>query len=335
MNQKSVFKVVHDMTSQEIEHIDLKNLHLDLESPRLPLLFKKGNRNTEDIVNQLLEDASIIELMTAIGQNGFFVGEALLVTKAEKGNAYTVVEGNRRLTSLLLLNNPDLASIHKKKIQQVLEQTIERPDKIPCIVFGTRDEIANYIGYRHITGIKSWSLVAKAHYLNQLKKQSNDPISHQSKKLAKQIGSRSDYVKKLLVSYLIYEEIERNAFYKISGLNETTFYFNTIPDSLNKENIRRFIGIDLQNDEPLMHFEKNNLKELIHWFFEKNTNGKSKVLGSSSDLKKLNNVLSNNDTLEYFRSTGDLTAAEAKVYQSPGLYSEEIFKVTTKLFQNF
>jgi hypothetical protein len=44
--------------------------------------------------------------MLAIGQHDFFIGEALLVVK--NGDNFTVVEGNRRLTSLKLLSNPSL-----------------------------------------------------------------------------------------------------------------------------------------------------------------------------------------------------------------------------------
>jgi hypothetical protein len=63
----------------------------------------------------LLEDESIIELMLAIGQHDFFVGEALLVVK--NGDGFTVVEGNRRLTSLKLLSNPSLATIRVNKVK--------------------------------------------------------------------------------------------------------------------------------------------------------------------------------------------------------------------------
>jgi hypothetical protein len=62
----------------------------------------------------MLEDESIIELMLAIGQHDFFVGEALLVVK--NGDGFTVVEGNRRLTSLKLLSNPSLATIRVNRI---------------------------------------------------------------------------------------------------------------------------------------------------------------------------------------------------------------------------
>jgi len=319
------------MTSRIIEYIDLENLALDLENPRLPVSFRNEQRDTKSIINWLLRDASIIELMTAIGENGFFVGEALLVTKVKADDIYTVVEGNRRLASLLLLSNPKLAKIHNKKIQHVLDETSHRPTEIPCIIFEDRKDILIYLGYRHITGIKTWSLVSKARYLSQLKVQYDGSISEQSKELAKQIGSRSDYVKKLLVSYLIYEEIEENGFYNIPELDDTNFYFNYISDSLSKENIRKFIGANVQGDDPLKNFSSSNLKELIFWFFKKNEKGKSLVLGNSTDLKKLNSILSNAEALEYFRNTGDLSVAENYVNQSPDTYSEEISKASRVL----
>ena len=109
----------------------------------------------------MLLDASIIELMLAIGQSGFFVGEALLVVPVGD-DSFTVIEGNRRLASLKLLSEPELATVQKNKIATVISETTERPVLIPCIIFSTRDEITKYLGYRHITGIKSWGVLAKA-----------------------------------------------------------------------------------------------------------------------------------------------------------------------------
>jgi hypothetical protein len=47
-------------------------------------------------------------------QHSNFIGEALLVVK--NGDNFTVVEGNRRLTSLKLLSNPSLATIRVNKV---------------------------------------------------------------------------------------------------------------------------------------------------------------------------------------------------------------------------
>ena len=295
---------------KNITHIPLNNLSLDLENPRLPLAFRKNQRTQESIINWLLEDASIIELMLAIGVNDFFIGEALLVIKSNESEIYIVVEGNRRLAALLLLSSPNLATIHTRKIAKVLKETHFRPTEIPCIIFQERAEILQYLGYRHITGIKSWSLVAKARYLNSLLKMTQGAtLSESARELAKKIGSRSDYVKKILVSYEVYLIIEDEGFYKIPSLDETSFHFTYIADSFAKEHIRQFIAVDLNLENPLEHLNQAHLKELINWFFRKNENNKSQVLGNSEQLKQLNDVLSNQEALQNFREQGSLRQA--------------------------
>lgn len=121
--------------SKNIKHIPLNNLKLDLENPRLPISFRKFQRIQPSIINWLLEDTSIIKLMLAIGQNDFFIGEALLVIKSDKPETYIVVEGNRRLASLFLLSDSSLADIHTRKIEKVLQETKFRQTHIPCIIF--------------------------------------------------------------------------------------------------------------------------------------------------------------------------------------------------------
>jgi len=285
---------------QQIKFIQLEKLKLDNENPRLPSGF--CNKSENDIVNWMLEDESIIELMLAIGQHGFFVGEALLVIKSRDN--FMVVEGNRRLTSLKLLSDSSLATIRKSRVKQVLAETIERPISIPCIVFDDKKQIVQYLGYRHVTGIKSWSVASKAKYLHGLLSTlKSQELKEQSVELAKKIGSRSDYVKKLLVGYKIYEIINDNSFYKIPQLDETTFYFNYITASLQRTNIRKFIGIneisDVNNLEDL-EINTNNLQTLIDWFFRKNDQNKSRVLGDNNHLTKLDNILSNKEITSKF-----------------------------------
>ncbi|WP_429019564.1 hypothetical protein, partial [Aeromonas veronii] len=85
--------------------------------PRLPSKLRKRKPSKSDIVNWMLTDASIIELMLAIGQAGFFIGEALLVVQS-KDSDYVVIEGNRRLTSVILLNEPELGKVLTSHLAQ-------------------------------------------------------------------------------------------------------------------------------------------------------------------------------------------------------------------------
>ncbi len=314
------------MSKQNITFIRLENLLLDKENPRLPSTFKKNNIDQNKIIDWMLEDASIIELMLAIGQAGFFIGEALLVVADGQGK-YITIEGNRRLTSVMLLNNPTLASIHKKKIEKVLEETVNRPEEIPCIIFPTRDEINKYLGYRHVTGVKSWGILQKARYLKQLSETYNKDMSFAAKcrQLAKSIGSRSDYVRKLLIAYGVYEIIEDNGFFNVKNLDESTIFFNYYADSLDKENIKKFIGVDVDLTDPLSGVNQKNIAELTRWFFEKNEHNKSRVIGDSKNLMMLDKVLSDEEALEYFRSgSGSIYEAYNLVAISASTFYSEI-----------
>ena len=72
------------MSNQNIEFIKLSNLELDKSNPRLPSKFRKGNLSKSDIVNWMLGDASIIELMLAIGNAGFFIGRSPISNKGKR-----------------------------------------------------------------------------------------------------------------------------------------------------------------------------------------------------------------------------------------------------------
>ncbi len=312
--------------NKKIEYITLNKLKLDFKNPRLPIQVS----NEEVIIEWMLEDASIIELMLAIGQNDFFIGEALLVVK--DNNNFIVIEGNRRLTSLKILNNPNLAKIHTKKVQRVLEETKYRPSEIPCIIFDSRNDILQYLGYRHITGIKSWGMLAKAKYLNSLiPLLETKGLYNQSRELAKKIGSRSDYVKRVLISYKLYEIIKDNNFYKIPRLDETTLSFSYITDSLRHKNIKHFINIDLDDDDTLSTINKDNLATLIDWFFRKNDQLRSRVLGDSNSLSKLNKVLSDKEITNKFTQGLSLDDAFNLTEIDAGTFTAELYSSLQEL----
>ena len=143
------------------KRIKIDKLVLDKENPRLPKSM--SNKSEVEIINFFLSDASLLELMLAIGINDFFEGEQLLVV--EKNKKYIVVEGNRRLSAVKLLNNPSLANILESKVEKVIEESKYFPTEIPCLVFPSKDDILKYLGFRHITGIKPWKLLEKARYI--------------------------------------------------------------------------------------------------------------------------------------------------------------------------
>ena len=92
-----------------IEFITVDKLELDPENPRLP---ESTARRQKDMLQYIARETSIEELMGAIGKNNYFPGEPLVAIKVR--NIHRVVEGNRRLTALRLLQNPELVPKRKK-----------------------------------------------------------------------------------------------------------------------------------------------------------------------------------------------------------------------------
>ena len=88
-----------------IKEIEIERLKLDPKNPRLP---ESIARDQLSMLDYIAESTSIEELMDAIAENDFFPGEPIIVIP--DGKDFVVVEGNRRLSAVILLNNPDKSS---------------------------------------------------------------------------------------------------------------------------------------------------------------------------------------------------------------------------------
>lgn len=174
------------------EEIPIDKLRFDPKNPRLPRTI--NGHDTNAVLKWMLKDASIIELMIAIGEKGYFPGEPILVTESNVNGIYDVIEGNRRLCAVKLLSDPRLAPTRRSSIETVSQEAKFKPQKLPSIIYEDRNDILAYLGYKHITGVKEWDSLAKARYLKELR----DAVAHlkpeeQFKSLARGIGSRADH----------------------------------------------------------------------------------------------------------------------------------------------
>lgn len=281
--------------SAKIEYISVEDLVFDPDNPRLPqtLRDKKNDADYESaVIDWMLQFENVTELMGSIGEKGFFAAEPILVVPNSAGK-YEVVEGNRRLTAVKLLNNPSLASKKRKAIEEILGEAKSEviPSVIPAIQFEERAEVLAYLGYKHITGVQPWDSLAKAKYLKQLLATLPDgTLNEKCRTLAKIIGSKANYVRLLLVGVDIYYKIEENNFYDISDLGEENFEFGVFYTALQKGNIANYVGIDFDDDEPIKNLNDKHLNDVTHWIFERNSEGFTR-LGESRNLPKLNKIL--------------------------------------------
>lgn len=296
-------------------------LIFDPLNPRLPT-SKEGASETE-VLEYMILNEKVTDLMLSISEQGYFDGEPLLVveSKQHKGS-YEVVEGNRRLAALKLLNDPSKAPRKEELIKEIVNAANQRPEQVPVIIYGSRKDILMYLGYRHITGVEAWNSLAKAKYLHQLYQNENpnhdgnrnadgrqkDQEKARLQHIAKLIGSRADYVKRLLVGYKVFKTIEDQSFFGIKDVSEENFSFSLLTTALSYSELGDFVNVgDGFNLEGEQEINLDHLGELTKWIFEKEQ-GKTR-LGESRNLKTLNAVVSNDKALKAFRGGKSLLEA--------------------------
>lgn len=276
---------------KEIEFIPVDDLLFDPHNPRLPSSLRK-KYNEGQVIEWMLVNENVVELMGSIGEEGFFPAEPLLIVPSLKfPGKWEVVEGNRRLTAVKLLNNPGLASKKSLSVKEAAEGT-HKIDDLPTVKFSKRDDILSYLGYKHITGVQAWDSLAKAKYLKQLLEslETDESLSDKYKTLAKMIGSKSNYVRLLLVGAELFEIIEENDFFDIKNLEEESFDFGVFYTALGRKNIAKYVGVDYESEEPFAEIKAEHLKDVTKWIFEKTSEGVSR-LGESRNIKHLDKIL--------------------------------------------
>jgi hypothetical protein len=310
--------------------VEISNLQLDPHNPRMPERLRGAN--DKEVLNWMLSDATLIDLMASIAENGFFPGEPIIAMKERRN--YIVVEGNRRLGAIKLLIDPSLASISPKAVQSLSEEAYQKnniPTKVWVYIVSERDEVENYLGFRHITGVKQWPVISKARYLNHLYQQKGNDSNETYKELAREIGSKAPYVRRLLTGYKAFELIQNRKYYNIPDLDEENFDLSLITDAVTMHSaISSYMGVDMESNSPFENIDSERLREVTFWLYEKLSNGKTRI-GDSRNLRVLNKVMQNIEAREAF-IRGDKSLKEAS--ELTDIVDENIRLYLNKSLQN-
>lgn len=272
------------MSTDEIKRIPIREIFLDEENPRLP---EAVSRKQSDMVLYIARNTSITELMTAIAENGYFPGEPIVVVPRAAGG-YWAVEGNRRLTALKLLQDPTLYP-KNTRVREISESAVHKPDSVPCVVFNDRNDVVNYLGYRHITGVKQWEPLAKARYISLYIDSQTDKAKNPAeryKETARGIGSQAPFIKRQLDALAFYRHAEARNFYNIESLTEESISFSLLSTALGYDSILNYVSTAEHPYFFADSFDDDAVKNLTEWLFSKNEDGET-VLGDSRNIQRL------------------------------------------------
>ena len=309
----------------DFKALKLSDLELDRKNPRLPSRLEGADEI--EIMQYLIRRTSITELVTSIGENDFFPGEAIVVTPSEENEGkYTVLEGNRRLTALKLIQDPALGKGISSSAVEAAIQANNRPSTIPTYEVEKRGDALQYLGFRHVSGVQRWDPLAKARYLKILFDLAEGSPESRYGQVASEIGSRRDTVQKNLDALAAYDLTASKQFFDIPDLNEEKFQFGVFYTALANPRIATFAGARDEGGEPRHpvvnpgSLKVDQVQELVEWIFEKDENGDTK-LGESRNIPMLAAAISSSKGLELLRKGASL---EDAYNETPDIQNEFI-----------
>ena len=133
------------------------------------------------------------------------------------------------------------------------------------------------------------------------------PEAEQLRSLARDIGSRSDYVGQLLTALALYIRAEEKKFFKLP-IDADSIEFSYITTALNYKSICTWLGLEDKNDIQMPNLVEKNLKRAFAWMFAKDQQGRT-ILGESRNLKEMAAIVGSADAIEVLERTSNLSEA--------------------------
>lgn len=297
------------MTSTPMDSADryqllpIEQLLLDHKNPRLIL---PDNPSQEDLLRKLYEEEALDELAPSFADNGFFAEEPLVVVPSQDRSYWVVVEGNRRLATMKLLLSANLRrSVGVDDWPTIDDAQRDRLQQIPCVIYGEREDVFPYLGFRHITGAKKWDPYQRARFVAQLV-ESGSTLAE----IEELVGDSAKAVKKLYQDYVVHRQVEEETDFPVSAL---TRRFSLLEVVLNQGPIKQHLGVPRrlpteQTDYIVPQDRLNELVEVLGWVF--GTKELPPVISDSREIsKKLSPVVASQEALQHLRKNGNLDEA--------------------------
>ncbi len=322
-------------TPREIKLVDLG---LDPQNPRLAAV--KTGRSQGDLAVCLYSEMAVDEVAWSISENGFFEEEPLLVIKTpaalktQVGKPYMVVEGNRRLAAALLLTDQSLRKkakvgddfpAYSVKVARALET-------LPCVEYPSKESLWEYLGFRHINGVKAWDSLSKATYAADVHEKFGIPLDE----IAKKIGDRHAFVFRIYRGLLVLRQAEVNGLSR-EDRYKGHFSFSHLYTALDSDDVQRFIGINPDRPlktNPVPSSHKKQLTELFTWLYGSQSKGIPPAVRSQNpDLNTLKEVISEPKAVAELRRSGSLTIAHNVALGDERRFQDAVFQVEEGLKQ--
>lgn len=272
-----------------IQKVPVKDLLYDTRNPRLAELGLSKNPTQREIVTALWQMMAVDEVAWSIAKNGYFQYEPLFVEK--DGKDLVVIEGNRRLAAVQILLDKKLREeLEATDLPTITPQRAKEISELP-VIYRTRKEVWEYLGYKHVNGPAAWGSYSKAAYIARVHKDFGVPLPE----IAERIGDRHSTVQRLHCGWVILEQAEKAKVWDRDDRSKNHFAFSHLYTGLSYNGFQEFLGLTedrFDSREPVPKGKLKNLGQLCVWLYGSKKKGEEPVIRSQNpDLRVLDEVL--------------------------------------------
>lgn len=227
----------------ETSFLDIALLIINTENPRFDMV---GNQREAIALMVAHQKDKLVRLAQDIVENGVNPSDLIIVTPHTKHEGkFNVLEGNRRVTAIKLLNNPDLIPEKNKsilnKFKELSKQYKYNPiNELNCVIFRDEKDALRWIKLKHTgenegVGIVGWDAQQKARFEERFEGKS---------KYSLQV---IDFLRK---SELVDDEIKNQL---------DNIPISSLQRLLHDPDIRDVIGIETEDGRIISHLPANEI----------------------------------------------------------------------------
>ena len=292
-------------------------LEFDPDNPRLA---EDGLAHPTDsqIILALADMADLSELVESIASNGYIDIEPLIGQRV--GDKWRVLEGNRRLAAIRLLENPALAKGTGIAVPEMTAANRKTLKSVSLYAVANKDQAREYIGFKHINGPHRWDAVAKARFATDwFRKEKANGVTIE--KIAQRLGDNHATVARLVNGMFLLDQAEECEVYDVKDRYPgKRFAFSHLYTALTRPGYREFLGlpdewrVDNPQPNPVPKSHLSNLKQVLVWLYgSKADEQKPVIVSQNPDIKNLGAVLSNPRARTIMSMRNNLNEAYAAV----------------------
>jgi len=311
-------------------------LDFDYENPRLLTGDDLVSHDEKSIICTLRDIAALNELIQSICANGYLNLEPLIVCGENDCGPFTVLEGNRRLASIKLIKDKNLARECRISVPSIISQTtLESIERVSIWRVEDRSKAQAFIGFKHINGPYRWDTYAKARFVaDWYKRDSNKGLTIDS--IARQLGDDNDTIRSYIGAIFILEQAEEDCLFDIKDRSKRgPFAFSHLYTALGRKEYQEFFELPKgwnanPTERPIINSQ--HLKEALTYIYgSKQDNKPSLIKSQNPDLKHIGEVLVHPVAREKLRGGSDLATAYNEVGDPNKVFSDALVQASLKL----